>query len=79
MDEPASSGAANALAGTVVKVKLLGSIVRLIVSVGGLEISADGFNDPSRRIPSVGEKVRLGVKPEAIIISLENMTAFVNN
>ena len=62
-------GGANFLEGSVAKVKLLGSIVRLVVSVGGRAVSADGFNDPSRRIPAVGETVRLGVAAEAIVVS----------
>ena len=65
----AEGDGANALAGTVVKVKLLGSIVRLVVDLGGREISVDGFNDPSRRLPVIGESLRLVVPPEAIVVS----------
>ena len=73
-DEATTAAWGNLLEGSVVKVKLLGSIIRLVVSVGGREISADGFNDPSLRIPGIGERVRLGVAPEAIVVSRPEAT-----
>ena len=60
---------ANVLEGKVTNVKLLGSIVRIVVSVGGSSISMDGFNDPSLALPGLGDTVRLHVAPEAIVVS----------
>jgi putative spermidine/putrescine transport system ATP-binding protein len=68
----ASDGASaepNVLEGRVTKVKLLGSIVRLVVSLGGASVSMDGFNDPSRPVPGLGEKVRMRVRSEAILVT----------
>jgi putative spermidine/putrescine transport system ATP-binding protein len=59
----------NVLEGSVANVKLLGSIVRLAVSIGGRELSMDCFNDPRRRLPGIGERVRLSVAPEAIVVT----------
>ena len=59
----------NVLEGKVTNVKLLGSIVRIVVSVGGSSISMDGFNDPSLTLPGIGDTVRLHVAPEAIVVS----------
>jgi putative spermidine/putrescine transport system ATP-binding protein len=59
----------NALDGKVANVKLLGSIVRLVVSVGGRDLSVDGFNDPRRSLPSIGESVKLCVAPEALVVT----------
>ncbi len=69
VDDATSGEGGNRLEGSVVKVKLLGSIIRLIVSLGGREIAVDGFNDPSLRIPGLGERLRLGVAPEAIVVT----------
>ena len=70
-ENPAVAGhdAGNILEGELVNIKLLGSIVRLIVRVGARELSVDGFNDPGRQLSGIGEKVRLGVAPEAIIVT----------
>ncbi len=63
------SSADNHLDGEVVNIKLLGSIVRLIVLVGERELSVDGFNEPSRQLSGIGERVRLGVAPESLIVT----------
>ena len=60
---------ANVLEGKVTNVKLLGSIVRLVVSVGGGPVSMDGFNDPSLTLPGIGDTVRLHVAPDAIVVA----------
>jgi putative spermidine/putrescine transport system ATP-binding protein len=57
------------LEGRVANIKLLGSIVRLIVDVGGRELSVDGFNDPSTMLSGIGERVRLRVAHESMIVS----------
>ena len=62
-------GNSNFLEGRVATVKLLGSIVRLMVKVGGRELSVDAFNDPRRGFPGIGSQVRLGVPPEALIVA----------
>jgi putative spermidine/putrescine transport system ATP-binding protein len=71
----AKDGAGNFLEGKVANIKLLGSIVRLIVSIGGREVSMDGFNDPSRLLSGIGERVRLHVAPESIIVSKPEASA----
>ncbi|MFZ4616085.1 MAG: ABC transporter ATP-binding protein, partial [Rectinemataceae bacterium] len=64
-----ASGAPNFLEGELVNIKLLGSIVRLMVAVGRHELSVDTFNDPLRSFPGLGERVRLGIPPEALILT----------
>jgi putative spermidine/putrescine transport system ATP-binding protein len=63
------AGGGNALEGELAKVKLLGSILRLVVSVGRLQVSMDGFNDPRLSLPSIGDKVRLLVPAEALVVA----------
>jgi putative spermidine/putrescine transport system ATP-binding protein len=65
----ADGSGTNVLVGSVANVKLLGSIVRLAVSIGDRELSMDCFNDPHRRLPGIGEKLRLSVAPEAIVVT----------
>jgi putative spermidine/putrescine transport system ATP-binding protein len=65
----ADGSARNVLAGSVANVKLLGSIVRLVVSIGGRELSVDCFNDPRRTLPGIGERVRLSFAPEAMVVT----------
>jgi putative spermidine/putrescine transport system ATP-binding protein len=55
--------------GIVEDIRLLGSIVRLIVSVGGNRLSVDCFNDPLRLLPRMGEEATLGIRPEAIFVT----------
>jgi hypothetical protein len=64
-----ASGVPNFLEGELVNIKLLGSIVRLMVAVGRHELSVDAFNDPRRSFPGLGERVRLGIPPEAVILT----------
>jgi hypothetical protein len=65
----ATEAAANHLDGEVVNIKLLGSIVRLVVTVGSRELSVDGFNDPGRTLSGIGEKVRLRVEGGSIMVA----------
>ncbi len=59
----------NVLEGEVINVKLLGSIVRLVLSIGGHKVSMDGFNDPELTLPAIGARLRLLVPSEAIGVS----------
>ncbi|MCE5257058.1 MAG: ABC transporter ATP-binding protein [Spirochaetaceae bacterium] len=67
-EELSFGGKGLALEGKVVDIKLLGSIVRVIVSVGGTNVSVDCLNDSHTRFPPMGEKVRLCIPPDAITI-----------
>jgi putative spermidine/putrescine transport system ATP-binding protein len=60
---------ANRLRGKLENVKLHGSIVRLVVRVGGSEVFMDGFNDPALRLPSIGEEVSFSFSPESCAIT----------
>jgi putative spermidine/putrescine transport system ATP-binding protein len=58
----------NHLRGTLVSVVFLGSIVRLVVSIGSSELIMDMFNNPHLALPEVGSEVTLGFAPEASVV-----------
>ena len=58
----------NHLVGTVVNVVFLGSIVRLVVKCGSVELITDVFNAPHLEIPAAGAEVMLGFAPEACVL-----------
>ena len=67
---PAGSAAKpgdDSLAGTVVSVKFLGSVVRLIVAVGSSSVFVDSFNAPSFSVPPAGSSVVLRFSPESCV------------
>ncbi|MEI6385485.1 MAG: ABC transporter ATP-binding protein [Spirochaetota bacterium] len=74
-----ANGVGNFLEGEVVNIKLLGSIVRLMVAVGTRELSVDAFNDPRRGFPGLGQRVRLGIPPEALILTKPDASPTVDD
>ncbi len=58
----------NHLTGSLANVIFLGSIVRLIVSVGRNELLVDTFNNPHLTLPPLGSTVTVGFPPEACIL-----------
>ena len=61
--------AANSLDGTLANIVFLGSIVRLVIAVGGREIFLDRFNAPHLALPAVGSAVRIGFPREACLVT----------
>ncbi len=57
----------NSLSGKVANVKFLGSVVRLVVNIGGVDVSADSFNAPRLTIPALGDEVKLHFSPDACV------------
>ena len=64
------SGSGNRLRGTVVGAVFLGSIVRLTVRCGSVELIADVLNVPHVALPAEGSEVVLGFAPEACVLHL---------
>jgi len=58
----------NHLKGTVTNVMFLGSIVRVAVRCGSVELITDVFNAPHLVIPELGSEVTVGFAPEACIL-----------
>jgi putative spermidine/putrescine transport system ATP-binding protein len=61
---------ANRLDGTLANVVFLGSIVRLVVEVGGREIFLDQFNAPHLALPAVGSRIQIGFPREACLVTV---------
>jgi putative spermidine/putrescine transport system ATP-binding protein len=59
---------ANRLGGTLANVVFLGSIVRLVIEVGGQEVFLDQFNAPHLTLPAVGAQVQIGFPREACLV-----------
>jgi len=59
----------NHLKGTLVNVAFLGSIVRLSVRIGSVELIMDMFNNPRLGLPALGSEVSMGFAPEACILT----------
>jgi putative spermidine/putrescine transport system ATP-binding protein len=57
----------NHLKGTLSNVIFLGSIVRMVITVGTAELLMDTFNNPHLALPELGAEVSLGFAPEACI------------
>lgn len=58
----------NRLAGTVVAVTLLGSVVRLHLSIGNSIISCDTFNNPCMVFPKEGDKIAVYFSSENVLL-----------
>jgi putative spermidine/putrescine transport system ATP-binding protein len=58
----------NHLTGTLASVVFLGSIVRLVLRIGGSELFLDTFNNPHLALPEIGARVTAGFPPEACIL-----------
>jgi putative spermidine/putrescine transport system ATP-binding protein len=58
----------NRLKGTVEGVAFLGSIVRIEVRLGRNTLTFDGFNDPRRDLPRIGDVVSVGFERAACLI-----------
>jgi len=58
----------NHLTGTLSNVVFLGSIVRLVLRIGGNELFLDTFNNPHLALPAIGARVTAGFPPEACIL-----------
>ncbi len=58
----------NLLRGTVANVAFLGSIVRIELRLGENAIAFDGFNDPHRTLPRVGDAMTVAFAREACLI-----------
>ena len=58
----------NHLTGTLANVIFLGSIVRLVLHIGGNELFLDTFNNPHLALPSIGARVTAGFPREACIL-----------
>jgi len=58
----------NHLTGILSNVIFLGSIVRLVLRVGGNELFLDTFNNPHLALPAIGARVTAGFPPEACIL-----------
>jgi len=59
----------NHLKGTLVNVAFLGSIVRLSVRTGSVDLIVDMFNHPHLALPALGSEVSIGFAPEACIVT----------
>jgi putative spermidine/putrescine transport system ATP-binding protein len=57
----------NHLAGTLSNVIFLGSIVRLVIGIGGGELLMDTFNNPHLALPALGSAVTVSFAPEACV------------
>ncbi len=55
----------NQLAGTVENVSFLGSIVRVVVDVGGTALTVDIFNERLLHLPQIGQPTSVGFPPHA--------------
>ena len=60
---------ANQLEGTLRNVIFKGSIVRLVIGVGGAELFLDRFNAPHLALPEIGSPVTVGFAREACLVS----------
>jgi len=58
----------NHLRGTLENVVFLGSIVRLVIKCGGVELITDVFNNPHLALPEAGSEVMIGFAPEACVL-----------
>jgi putative spermidine/putrescine transport system ATP-binding protein len=58
----------NHLTGTLTNVIFLGSIVRLVLRIGGEELFLDTFNNPHLALPAIGAAVTAGFPREACIL-----------
>jgi putative spermidine/putrescine transport system ATP-binding protein len=58
----------NHLTGTLANVIFLGSIVRLVLHIGGNDLFLDTFNNPHLALPAVGARVTAGFPREACIL-----------
>jgi putative spermidine/putrescine transport system ATP-binding protein len=56
------------LTGTLANVIFLGSIVRLVLRIGGNELFLDTFNNPHLALPKIGARVTAGFPREACIL-----------
>jgi putative spermidine/putrescine transport system ATP-binding protein len=59
---------ANHLTGLVENVAFLGSIVRIELRLGQNRIVFDGFNDPRRSLPRLGDRLTVSFQPEACLV-----------
>jgi putative spermidine/putrescine transport system ATP-binding protein len=59
---------ANQFSGRLAGVLFLGSIVRLVLEVGSMELLVDTFNDPHLVLPTIGSMLRIGFSEEAATI-----------
>jgi len=65
---------ANSLTGTLTAVVFLGSIVRLGIRIGALDLSMDRFNTPHLALPAVGSTVSVSFPKEACLVSGQDAT-----
>ncbi|HET6487167.1 MAG TPA: ABC transporter ATP-binding protein [Spirochaetia bacterium] len=58
----------NHLRGTLESVVFLGSVVRLVIRSGAMELIVDSFNDPQAGLPPLGSEVTVGFAPQACLL-----------
>lgn len=58
----------NQLMGRVVRATLLGSVVRIQISLGKTLLSCDVFNNPHLLLPREGEQITVYFSPESVLI-----------
>jgi putative spermidine/putrescine transport system ATP-binding protein len=63
-----SDQGANLLTGTVGNVVFLGSIVRIELRLGQNALVFDGFNDPRRVLPRIGDALTVSFSPAACLV-----------
>jgi putative spermidine/putrescine transport system ATP-binding protein len=59
---------ANLIDCTIRNITFLGSIVRIQVSVGGVNLHMDTFNNPFLALPNIGEETQITCSREAVLI-----------
>lgn len=59
---------ANVLAVVIENITFLGSIVRVLVVMGGTKFHMDTFNNPFLELPKIGDKVQITCSREAVLV-----------